>query len=193
MSLAPKIDMQRPASPEENIVLIGPGGVGKSTLGARLARLSGRRLIDLDLEFCQRIAVIGPYISQHGYEAYRSANLVLAGELLGAVELPTIFVTSSGFLAAPEETSDYQQALALVRTGYGITVLPSLDVEVATIIVVERQLTRGLGMKRADEVAKFRTRFAVYRDLGDMRVVSAGPPAEIAEAVIAALGLPIAQ
>ncbi len=180
--------MQRPATPEENLFLIGPGGVGKSTLGATLAQRLARPLIDLDLEFCRRIAVIGPYISKHGYAAYRAANLDLAIELLATARQPSLMVTSSGFLAAPAPSADYQRALALVRTGYSIALLPSLDLDQATGIVVARQLGRGFGLESAEETRKFQTRFAIYRDLGDMRVVSTAPPDEIAGAVIGALG-----
>ncbi|UXN74019.1 hypothetical protein N8D56_01395 [Devosia sp. A8/3-2] len=36
----------------------------------------------------------------------------------------------------------------MIRTGYGITLLPSLDIDHATALVVERQLKRGFGLER---------------------------------------------
>jgi shikimate kinase len=185
---APEITAKRLPKPGENIFVIGPGGVGKSTLGTNLARLSGYRLVDLDLEFCQRIAIIGPFIAQHSYEAYRAANLALAQELVATMSRPSILVTSSGFLVAPLDSTDYRGAIALVRTGYSIRLLPSSDLAAATDIVVARQLARGFGLERETEIGKFQQRFAIYRDLGDMQVTSAAPPDQIADAVMRALG-----
>jgi shikimate kinase len=188
MSPTPSIETKRPRAAHENIFLLGPGGVGKATLGAELARQSGWPLIDLDLEFGNRIAVIGPFIASHGYEAYRLENLRLATRLVAALTQPTLFVTSSGFLAAPPSTDDHRGALALVRSGYGITVLPSLDLDEATEVVVTRQATRGFGFDRDEQAQKFRQRFDIYRDKGDMLVVSMTPASETAGAVITALG-----
>lgn len=188
MSLPPNIETKRPRAAHENIFLLGPGGVGKSTLGTELAHQSGWPLIDLDLEFCDRIAVIGPFIARHGYDAYRLENLRLATRLVATLTQPTLFVTSSGFLAAPSTSDDHRSALALVRSGYGITVLPSLDLDDATEIVVIRQLARGFGFDREDQTRKFQHRFGIYRDMGDMLVISMAPANETAGTVIAALG-----
>ena len=188
MSLPPDIEIKRPRAAHENIFLLGPGGVGKSTLGIELARQGGWPLIDLDLEFCHRVAVIGPFIASRGYEAYRLENLRLATKLVAGLTQPTLLVTSSGFLTAPPDSDDHRGALALVRSGYGITVLPSLDLDEATEIVVARQLTRGFGFEREEQARKFQHRFEIYRDKGDMLVVSTAPVSEMAGAIMAVLG-----
>ena len=163
--------------------------MGKSTLGRALAQQLGWPLLDLDLEFCARIAVIGDYIAAHGYAAYRATNLALAQELAAKSVAPQVFVTPSGFLAAAPETEDYHQARALVSGGYGMVLLPSLDIEIACQIVVARQLTRGFGFEAESESEKFRTRFPLYRVAGDALVVSTETPSAMAAAVIAATGL----
>ena len=186
------IEARRLWRPDEVVILLGPGGVGKSTLGRELARQLGWPLVDLDLEFCERLAIIGDFIAAHGYERYRAANLALAQDLLASAIAPMILVTSSGFLAAPPETQDYRQSRQLVATGYGLTLLPSLDVDIATSIVVQRQLGRGFGFVRETEDRKFRDRFAIYRDQGDALVVSSEAPAIAASAVIEATGMGVA-
>ncbi|WP_224704533.1 shikimate kinase [Devosia aquimaris] len=163
--------------------------MGKSTLGRALAQQLGWPLLDLDLEFCARIAVIGDYIAAHGYGAYRAANLALAQEMAAKPVGPQVFVTPSGFLAAAPETEDYQQARALIWGGYGMVLLPSLDIDLACRIVVARQLTRGFGFEAESESEKFRTRFARYRAEGDALVLSTAAPGAMAAAVIAATGL----
>lgn len=184
MSLIPDITVRRPYLPGEHIFLIGPGGVGKSTLGAELARMLAWPVIDLDLEFCDRLGIIGPFIVANGYETYRRENLQLATSLVASLTQPTIFVTASGFLAAAHDSADYRQASALVDTGYGVTLLPSSDLATATEIVVDRQMSRGYTSDRAGEISKFERRFGIYRDKGDMLVLSTAPPDETARAVI---------
>lgn len=168
----------------ETVFLLGPGGVGKSTVGRELARQLDWPLIDLDLEFCERLEVIGPFIAAHGYERYRAENLALAERLVAAVPGPSVFVTSSGFLAARQDTGDCASARRIIATGYGIALLPSLDTELATSIVVARQLARGFGLELASEEQKFRLRFQLYREAGEMLVISTSAPAGIAGAVI---------
>ena len=191
MDSAIQIEIRRPWRQGEMLVLLGPGGVGKSTLGRSLAGTLAWPMIDLDIEFCDRIEVIGTFIGTHGYKRYRAENLALAERLIDEAPPSTIFVTSSGFLAAAPGTDDRRRAGRLVATGYGVTLLPALDIGVATSIVVERQLTRGFGFERQSEEQKFRERFTIYRETGDMLVSSVAAPARIAAAVVASLGLPV--
>lgn len=187
MSPDPQIVVRRAFPDAEHIFLIGPGGVGKSTLGTAIAPRLNRPLIDLDFQFCDRIGTIGPYIATKGYPAYRQANLGLALELVGTLTEPMVFVTASGFLAAPPQSDDYQAASALVASGYAMTLLPTLDLALATDIVVRRQMQRGFTFDWAGETEKFRHRFHLYRDKGDMLVVSTQPATQLATAVVAAL------
>lgn len=189
MSADITIDTKRPYAPGETLFLVGPGGVGKSTLGRVLADRLGWPLIDLDLHFCDEIEEIGAFIAHHGYAEYRAQNLALAQRLIKALPAPTNFVTASGFLAAPLGSDDRAQADALITTGFSIALLPSFDIDRATALVVERQLQRGFGLERASETAKFRERFDIYREVGDMLVVSAAPAEQVAMAVLDALGL----
>lgn len=189
MDSAVHIEMRRPRRQRERLMLLGPGGVGKSTLGRALAEVLGWSLIDLDLEFCERIEVIGSFIGTHGYERYRAENLALAERLVGEASLSAIFVTSSGFLAAAPGTDDRRRADRLLASGYGVALLPSLDIDIATSIVVERQLTRGFGFQRESEEQKFRERYGIYRETGDMLVCSVSAPDQIAAAMLTSLGL----
>ncbi|MET3900599.1 shikimate kinase [Devosia sp. UYZn731] len=140
--------------------------------------------------FCEQIDITGPLIARHGYERYRAQNLRLAERLLASASRPVIFVTSSGFLAAERQSSDYQSAKALIATGYAVTVLPSLDLEEATDIVVARQLTRGFGFVRASEEPKFRARFAIYQNEGDALLIGTAPASEMAAVLAHQLAIP---
>jgi shikimate kinase len=166
------------------LFLIGPGGVGKSTVGALLAQAMNYRFIDLDSEFCEQLLNIRQYIQRNGYERYVRDNAALCSRLLA--ENPhkkRVVVLSSGFLATdvcPEIVAGNRQ---LVRqSGYSILLLPSEDIDIATRIVVARQLMRGFGLVREKEM-KFRQRFREYCALDDCRVVSSEEPERVAELV----------
>lgn len=62
--------------------MIGPGGVGKTTVGKVLALQLGLQLFDLDEEFCKRIANIGVFIREHGYNQYLFQNSELCSTLI---------------------------------------------------------------------------------------------------------------
>lgn len=188
-SIETQIDIRRPWRGGETVFLLGPGGVGKSSVGLDLSKRLGWASIDLDLEFCASIAEIGWFVRTKGYELYRAENLGLARRLVDATDGPVIFITSSGFLAGWPGTSDHLEARHLVSTGYGVTLLPSMNIDIATSIVVERQLRRGFGFERDAEAQKFRHRFEIYKDEADMLVISANAPSQIAAAVEQALGL----
>ncbi|WP_411167299.1 shikimate kinase [Klebsiella michiganensis] len=64
------------------LFLIGPGGVGKSTVGALLVQAMSYRFIDLDSEFCEQILNIRQYIQRDGYERYVRENAALCSRLL---------------------------------------------------------------------------------------------------------------
>lgn len=67
-----------------NIVLIGPMGSGKSTIGAALARRLGRPHVDSDHFFVARHGSIPEYFSTHGESAFRERERRIVAELLDA-------------------------------------------------------------------------------------------------------------
>ena len=62
------------SGPEE-IRLVGPGGAGKSTIGALLAERLEVAFVDLDRHLGGRIEDISEYIGRHGYDAYARENV----------------------------------------------------------------------------------------------------------------------
>src|SRR5919202_4649449 len=82
------------------IHLVGPGGSGKSTVGAALATRLRCPLYDLDRVFERRRADIDDFIERHGYEAYARENVAVYLEL--APRLPgSVVALSSGFMVYP--------------------------------------------------------------------------------------------
>src|SRR5215468_7251580 len=80
------------------IHLIGPGGAGKSTVGAKLAERLGARFVDLDAEFAARSGSISAYLDACGYDAYAHRNVSTYSTLVSAFQPATIVALSSGVM-----------------------------------------------------------------------------------------------
>src|SRR5260370_17217725 len=83
------------------IRLIGPGGVGKSTIGALLAERLEVLFVDLDRHFADLVGDISEYIDRHGYDAYARENIEAYCSLFREAVCPGVVALSSGFMTAP--------------------------------------------------------------------------------------------
>lgn len=67
---------------KENIVLVGMPSSGKSTVGMRLAELTGREFIDTDAKIVERIGMpIKDYFAKFGEEAFRDVESQIVKEI----------------------------------------------------------------------------------------------------------------
>lgn len=167
------------------IFLIGPGGVGKTTVGKILAEQVGAQFIDLDQEFCLRIANIREFIKAQGYEVYLEKNAALLALLHGEVRgTHTVLALSSGFLSTDIRPDIVRQNRQQVHEwGLSVLLMPSRNIEEACRYVVERQLRRGFGLSRDKEAYKFCQRFGEYSQLGDVQIFSMASPEAIASLI----------
>ena len=171
------------------IQLIGPGGAGKSTVGAALAARLRCPFRDLDREFERRRADIDAFIDAHGYKAYARANVSVYLEL--APHLPgAVLALSSGFMVYPPSVHPAYAALtaAIARSRATVVLLPSLDREACVAETVRRQLGRPFARRDAvREAAVIRDRFDRYLDLPAIKVETMRPAPEVVTAVLARL------
>ena len=65
------------------IVLVGPMGVGKTTIGKKLANSLGLEFKDTDLIFTKRFGDISSYFANQGETAFRKHEEDIVAELLG--------------------------------------------------------------------------------------------------------------
>lgn len=67
---------------KHNIYLVGFMGTGKTTIGRELAKVMGRKFIDIDLELEKRFGMsVNEIFANHGEEAFRAKEEELAMEL----------------------------------------------------------------------------------------------------------------
>lgn len=86
-----------------NIVLCGMMGVGKSSVGVKVAELTGRRWFDTDVMISDRHGKISDIFEYYGEAHFRSLETDLVREL---VKLDGLVISTGGGLVLLRENSD---------------------------------------------------------------------------------------
>ena len=171
------------------IQLIGPGGAGKSTIGALLAERLDVTFVDLDRHLAGRVGHISEYISRHGYDTYTRENveaycsLFLEGTRPGVVALSSGFMTYAGD-AHPEYGRIRREIEECLQT---LVLLPSLNRELCVAETVRRQVARPFGRSPERGESVIRERFEIYTALPMRKVETRRPAAVIVDEILAAL------
>lgn len=169
----------------QRIFLVGPGGVGKSTVGEILANKLGYRFVDVDKEFNLRIKPIPQYVQEYSYRGYCEANSELFQQLLIENPSQTVFPLPAGFLVheGSEDIARKHRRL-LIKHGVSILILPAPTLKGSIEIVVARQLSKGFtDTNEQNERESFKRRYRKYRPMGDLKIFSQASPEEIAELI----------
>ena len=169
------------------IHLVGPGGAGKSTIGALLADRLEVPFVDLDRCFFEREGDISDYLQRCGYEAYARQNVEVYRSI--AATENAVMVLSSGFMTYPEEVHPRYVEIraAIAESSTTFVLLPSLDLEACVAEIVRRQVRRPLGLLASREEAKIRKRFSIYMGLRALKVETMRSPDEVVLEIVDAL------
>ena len=96
----------------QNIVLVGPMGAGKSTVGRGLATLLRRQFVDSDQEIEKRTGVDIPTIFEfEGEEGFRNRETEMLRELLARENI--VLATGGGIVMRPENRELLKQHCVL--------------------------------------------------------------------------------
>jgi shikimate kinase len=175
---------------KSSIILIGPGGAGKSTVGALIAERLGIAFVDLDRRFADRAGDISEYIKRFGYDAYARENVETYRLALQEGTAPRVAALSSGFMTYPQSIHpEYARLRRQVEQSPTTFVLiPSLNRELCLAETVRRQLARPFaGSARKEEVA-IRERFPVYVGLSTRKVETMQPLPVIVDEIVTSIG-----
>lgn len=168
------------------IQLIGPGGAGKSTIGALLAERLDVTFLDLDRHFVGRVGDISEYINRRGYDAYARENIEAYCSMFREGIRPGVVALSSGFMtygrdAHPEYGRIRRELEGCART---FVLLPCLDRELCVAETVRRQIARPFGRSPETEEAVIRARFEIYMSLPTRKVETMRPAAAIVDEIV---------
>ncbi|SRR6266508_643368 len=171
------------------IQLIGPGGAGKSTIGALLAECLDITFLDLDRHVVGRVGDISEYIDRHGYDAYAPENVEAYCSVFREGIRPGVVALSSGFMTYASDTHPEYGCIRreIEECAQTFVLLPSLHRELCVAETVRRQVARPFGRSPEREEAVIRTRFEIYQALPIRKVETMRPPAVIVDEILAAL------
>jgi len=173
---------------QDVVRLVGPGGAGKTTTGARLAQRLGLTFVDLDERFAETHGDISEYLDLHGYASYAMQNVQNYLEVIAEAGRH-VLALSSGFMTyAADVHPDYARVRAeIAASATTLVLLPSLDYETCVAETVRRQLGRPFCRSAEREEEIIRQRFGVYRNLAATKVETMKPISEVVDAAVANL------
>lgn len=171
------------------IQLIGPGGAGKTVIGAALAERLNVRFRDLAAEFALRHGDISTYLDARGYEAYAAQNVALYLDLISSQGPPDVVALSSGFMTYVETVhSDYLALRQRIASSpLTFVLLPSVDFEACVSEIVQRQLRRPFARSAELEEGVIRQRFFPYFNLPARKVETMRPVKAVVAELVAAV------
>lgn len=164
------------------IALSGMMGAGKTTVGAVVAERLGRRLVDVDSEIENHLdKSVATIVGEVGIEGFRLFEHQVIRQVLRHDDL----VVSLGGGAVLED----RNVAELLLTG----VLVHLDVPVDVLVerlTAEPDAVTARPLLAGDDPGEALARIAAerdarYRDVADVVVDGTGPPAEVAEEILA--------
>ena len=172
-----------------SITLIGPGGAGKTTLGAVLAERLEMTFVDLDRRFGARAGDISAYINRFGYDAYARENVETYDAMLREQHRPCVAALSSGFMTYTQDVHpEYPRIRRDVEHSQTTFVLlPSFDLEACVVETVRRQGERPFARSAEKEETVIRERFPIYLGLRARRIETMRPLALTVDELVSAL------
>ena len=162
------------------INLIGMPGAGKSTVGVILAKLTGLRFCDTDLDIQVREhATLQDILEQQGYQRLRA----IEEEVLLAIDLEQAIISTGGSVVYSDA------AMARLRNAGPIVYLAA-DLDSLEQRVAKAPL-RGIASSAAQSLAEvYAERTPLYQHFADITVdATSGCAEEVAASILRQLGL----
>jgi len=171
------------------ITLVGPGGAGKSTVGALLGERLGMAFADLDRRFADHDGDISAYINRFGYHVYARQNVEIYRRLVSEGSEPRVVALSSGFMTYPHDIHPaYAQLRDNIEQSATTSVLvPSLDRDVCVAETVRRQLARPFARAATTEAAVILERFPIYVGLRARKIETMGSLSGVVDELVRSL------
>ncbi len=157
-------------SEKENIVLIGMPGAGKSTVGFKIARALGRRLIDTDKLIAQKVGMDIPTIfREYGEAKFRDIEAEVIKEC--ARETGVVIATGGGAVLREENVDALRENGRIYFIDRPLErLMPTAD--------------RPLSSTREDIEKRYKERYSIYKAAADVSVNANCFPKAVSEKIM---------
>ncbi|MBE6982689.1 MAG: shikimate kinase [Ruminococcaceae bacterium] len=155
----------------ENLILIGMPGCGKSTVGKRLAEITGRKFIDADAAITEKVGISIPEIFAKGGEnAFRSIEISVLSEICKGSGL--VIATGGGCVTKKENYPILHQNGRIIWLKRDISALP----------------TDGRPLSQSNDLTEmYHKRAPLYQSFADLTVDNNAQQEETAERILGGL------
>lgn len=152
----------------QNLILVGMPGCGKSTVGFKLARATGRWLVDADQELVKRAGMeIPQYMERYGVESFRKLEAEVLRDL--GKESGLVIATGGGCVTREENYRSLHQNGTIIWLQRDLADLPADG----------RPLSQKEGVQ-----ALYETRKPLYEAFSDFAIQNTGDPDLTVEEII---------
>ncbi len=149
----------------QNIILIGSMGAGKTTVGRQLATKLGREFVDCDSELENRTGVdIATIFDIEGEAGFRRREAVLLEELL---LLPNAVIATGGGVVASEENR-----ISIRRSGIVVYLETTVKQQLERLRMDKKRPLLSSADREEILLKLHHERDPLYRSLADVRVAS---------------------
>ncbi len=155
---------------KENLILVGMPASGKSTVGAELARMTGKCFYDTDTELTERIGSIPDYLRKNGEDAFRDEETLVIRTLTSDVR-GCVIATGGGAVLREENRR------LLAQNGYFIWLDRDPDNP-------GEDPGRPLSGTREKREALKRVREPIYRSVTDLTIRGFRTPEEACNMIL---------
>lgn len=168
-------------NPAPHLVLIGPMGAGKSSLGRRLAQTRGLAFVDLDREIEARAGTEIPTIfACEGEAGFRRREREALADVLGRIGC--VIASGGGAVLDPDNRA------LMGRQAFVVSLQIDVDEQLARL-VNDRSRPLLAGADRAEVLTRLATeRAPLYAEIADLEFSPTGlTPADAAERLVGLL------
>jgi shikimate kinase len=161
---------------EQCYLLVGPGGVGKSTIARLVADMVGGVFVDADTEFRKRFGEVGEYTAHYGRDAYYARQAEVVFELLSEWrvrrELWLCALPASNLAHSGHAEITKRNRARIVGKYPIVCVLASEDPELGAEICIQRQQNREYAVDESRVRRLYLFQEKIYRSIADLVVVN---------------------
>jgi len=167
--------VKRSFSLKKTVAIIGPSGVGKSSLGKELSKRMPIKIIDLDDEFKNKYGEIEKYGNKHGWKYYFEKQSEIIQNVFNSQRngMTSIIIVPASALYHKEYMSiSIINRDSILNRSIIVCILAHKEDDTGAKITIARQLTRGYKVDEALKLQQYLYQSEYYKKIADLIIIN---------------------